>query len=451
MSNLDLRAENERLWNPRHDVVFITKISVGTRTFRNANMSVSTEQRAYVGLAFMLTKVNGHVTDDESAPTCTDDSVFGKANKESEPACIDDSVFGNTDQESAQAFRAKTPNIFDHDFSRWLDIPHNTGKSTLLRMFDDYRANQHEMNEVDIPTPVMSALLRSQSFTPDESQRISQINRAIWSSQIECASPKLQIVAQNQFGDYGYAVDPDGFIDATDLDPTAVWTIREPDDSLSFLEGERRTYDETEYLLSPKAAKVLPVNKSSNGAMTAISVGIGNKDYFVLTGDNKKYLMNCGGALEPSESFRAAAVREIFEELGIHVKKSKLQAVAKWTYTYGNSLIGPATWTSMNIGFHVNLPQDSVQHLVPTEHVWSEINVFRPQHLSETELVVFILKNALKEAPSLIQGKLFNAHHRRMLHQLAGEALTSDCDTSNLSSFTWCLCKRLKGNAKKKD
>jgi hypothetical protein len=88
---------------------------------------------------------------------------------------------------------------------------------------------------------------------------------------------------------------------------------------------------------------------------------------------------------------------------------------------------------------------------VPTEHVWSEINVFRPQHLSETELVVFILKDALKEAPSLIQGKLFNAHHRRMLHLLADEALTSDCDTSNLSSFTWRLCKHLKGNATKKD
>jgi 8-oxo-dGTP pyrophosphatase MutT (NUDIX family) len=412
---------------------------------------MSTEQRAYVELAFMLTKANGHVTDDESAPAGIDDSVFSKTNKESEPACIDDSLFGETDQESTQAFPAKIPNIFDHNFSRWLDIPHNTGKSTLLRMFDDYRANQHDKNEVDIPTPVMSALLRSQSFTPDECQRISQINRAIWSSRMECSSTKLKIVAQNQFGDYGFAVDPDGVIDATDLDPISVWTIRDPDDSLSFLGGERRTYDETKYLLSPKAAKVLPVNKSSNGAMTAISVEIGNKDYFVLTGDNKKYLMNCGGALEPGESFRAAAVREIFEELGIHVKKSKLQTVAKWTYTYGNSLIGPATWTSMNIGFYVNLPQDSVQHLVPAEHVWSEINVFRPQHLSETELVVFILKDALKEAPSLIQGKLFNAHHRRMLHLLADEALTSDCDTSNLSSFTWRLCKHLKGNATKKD
>ena len=405
---------------------------------------MSTEQRAYVELAFMLTKANGH----ESTPTCVDDSVFGKTNKESEPAFIDDSVCGKRDQESTQAFPAKTPNIFDPDFSRWLDIPHNTGKSTLFRMFDDYRANQHAMKmEVDNDTHAM----RTHPFASDICQRISQINRAIWSSQIECASTKLQIVAQNQYGNYGYAVDPEGVIDATDLDPTAVWTIREPDDSLSFLGGERRTYDEKEYLLSPKAAKVLPVNKSSNGAVTAISVEIGDKDYFVLTGDNKKYLMNCGGVSEPGESFRATAVREILEELDVRVKKSKLQTVAKWTYTYGNSLIGPATWTSMNIGFHVNLPQDSVRHLVPAEHVWSEINVFRPQHLSETELVVFILKDALKEAPSLIQDKLFNAHHRRMLHLLADVGLTSDCETRNLSSFTWRLCKRLKGRAQKKD
>ncbi len=265
------------------------------------------------------------------------------------------------------------------------------------------------------------------------------------------APAMLKVVEINQYGNFGYAVHPDGKICAMDLDPKAVWTIREPDESWSFPHGEIRTYDNVRYLLSPRASQVLPQDKPPDAAVTVISVEINGEAYFLLTGDNKPFLMNCGGASDPGESFRQAAVREVNEELGIQLNKRQLQTIAKWTHEYENALIGPVAWTAMTVAFHVQLQQDQVQHLIPVDHVWANINVFRPGIFSETELVVFIRKGVLGVSPNRIQGKKFDAHHRRILYVLENIPMDKDCDTNYLSSFTWLPVSRRRRNPQSKD
>lgn len=242
----------------------------------------------------------------------------------------------------------------------------------------------------------------------------------------------LRINATNEFGSHQYVQDRYGDIMIADLDPNDFWSIKDPSDELieymdDYFQGGVRYYNDHRYLLSKKAYNNIPENTSSNGAVCILSFQDPDtaKQYFIVTGDNKSYLMNCGGGGLVGETFEETAVREVWEELHISLSLSlnQLEPIAEWSNTYYNELV-ETEFTYTTQCFYVELSYPSVSHLISEIDPSAAYQVFNVRDnkypLDETEIVVIVDEEKLEKVPLVINKRSFNGIHRKLLYHLKG-------------------------------
>lgn len=243
----------------------------------------------------------------------------------------------------------------------------------------------------------------------------------------------LNIKAENRFGNRTYVFqDGSEGTHISELDTNDFWTIELPSSDVVV-----RTYGDRTYLMSRKAADNILKYKGRGGSVTVLSCIINDEEFIILTGDNKRYLMNCGGSCDNNtdETYKQTAVREIKEELNISIDVDRLDKIATYSFEYSNVLIGDVSWENVTKCFRARLKQDEVQHLIPSGHVMTDMNVFEVSELGETELVVFLKPSVMSEIPKKIHGKDFDGHHRKIICHVYD--IDNDINVDYLSSLKW--------------
>lgn len=108
-----------------------------------------------------------------------------------------------------------------------------------------------------------------------------------------------------------------------------------------------------------------------------------------LTGLGVGKFVGAGGKLEPGESARAAAVREVAEELGVVVAASDLVAISDITYPF----VDKDEWSQRSFGFvtrtWTGTPTGSAElaphwfpvDAIPFERMWADARLWLPRAL----------------------------------------------------------------------
>lgn len=253
-------------------------------------------------------------------------------------------------------------------------------------------------------------------------------------------STKLKIVGKNEYGDYIYSEDSEGLIDTDDLYINGVWTILNPSSTIKniFPDNVVRQYGNNTVLMSEYAAeKITPANEG-NGAVVVIRTTIEDKNYFVIVGDNKKYLMNCGGALDRGETYEDGIVRKVYEELKINISSHMLEQIAEWSFMYKNKLVGDYSWKKTTKCFLVDVEYEDMCHLIPYDDELGKINIYEYDdygydfYLSETEYVLIIQDECVSENIET-NGKKLNGHHQKILCKIMN--IENDIDVGYLEHF----------------
>lgn len=118
---------------------------------------------------------------------------------------------------------------------------------------------------------------------------------------------------------------------------------------------------------------------------TVTEVLLGEK----LTGLGVGKLVGAGGKLEPGESARAAAVREVAEELGVVVAASDLVAISDITYPFvdkeewSQRSFGfvTRTWTGTPTGSDELAPHWYPVDAIPFDRMWADACLWLPRAL----------------------------------------------------------------------
>jgi ADP-ribose pyrophosphatase YjhB (NUDIX family) len=256
------------------------------------------------------------------------------------------------------------------------------------------------------------------------------------------SSHKFSVVASNQYGDPCYAADSEGDVTLDDLAQNAgVWTVERPPAGVTIPGAVRRTYHDIEFLMSPKAADVIPSEHCSTGAQVVVKFG----DYYALVTDNKPYWMPPAGSMDESdESAAACALRELREELAISdVAAEELVEVGSFSFEHQNRLIGSKPQRRTTIVYYLQLDQGRAEHLnmsclfaTPDDHMQMTEAKDLECDLNETQGVILIESGFVACLPTTIVGKRFDGHHRKTLciidgdHEAAGKI-----DCAYLSSY----------------
>ncbi len=109
-----------------------------------------------------------------------------------------------------------------------------------------------------------------------------------------------------------------------------------------------------------------------------------------LTGLGIGKFVGAGGKLEPYESARAAAVREVAEELGVDVTASDLEAISDITYPFvdkdewSQRSFGfvTRTWTGAPTGTTELAPHWFPIDAIPFDRMWADARLWLPQALA---------------------------------------------------------------------
>ncbi len=108
-----------------------------------------------------------------------------------------------------------------------------------------------------------------------------------------------------------------------------------------------------------------------------------------LTGLGVGKLVGAGGKLEPGESARAAAVREVAEELGVEVVARDLVAISDITYPF----VDKDEWSQRSFGFvtrtWMGIPVGSDElapnwfpiDAIPFDRMWADARLWLPRAL----------------------------------------------------------------------
>lgn len=251
---------------------------------------------------------------------------------------------------------------------------------------------------------------------------------------------KLKIIGKNEYGDYIYSEDPKGTIHISDLDVNKVWTILNPSSAIKniFPNNVVRQYGNNTVLMSEYAAEKITPADEGNGAVVVIRTTIEDKNYFVIVGDNKKYLMNCGGALDQGETYEAGAIREVYEELKIDISSHVLDQIAEWSLMYKNKLVGDYSWKKTTKCFLVDVEYEDMCHLIPYDDELEKINIYEFNdynydfYLSETEYVLIIRDECVGENIET-SGKKLNGHHQKILCKIMN--IENDINVGYLEHF----------------
>jgi 8-oxo-dGTP pyrophosphatase MutT (NUDIX family) len=258
---------------------------------------------------------------------------------------------------------------------------------------------------------------------------------------------RLAVAATNQYGQHMYVVDDDGPYMLSDLDLNDVWTIQAPTDDcvdqlssvddpsyvdqLSSVDDPElaqtddgcilRDYGEHEYVLSAKAVERIPEDGQKGGCVSIVTFMKGFERYFIVVGDSKPYLMNCGGGRKPNETDIDCAARKLEEELKIVVQLSERTAFARFGYKYQNELIGDHSWNMTSTCFAFDLPYEAVVHLIASD--LSNVTVFGTKGynftLDETKWVV-VLKDSSVEGFHGTDKQTFSGHHKKLILDYLG-------------------------------
>jgi 8-oxo-dGTP pyrophosphatase MutT (NUDIX family) len=108
-----------------------------------------------------------------------------------------------------------------------------------------------------------------------------------------------------------------------------------------------------------------------------------------LTGLGVGKFVGAGGKLEPGESGRAAAVREVAEELGVEVAASDLVAISDITYPF----VDKDEWSQRSFGFITRTwsgtptataelaPRWFPIDAIPFDRMWADARLWLPRAL----------------------------------------------------------------------
>ncbi len=119
---------------------------------------------------------------------------------------------------------------------------------------------------------------------------------------------------------------------------------------------------------------------------TVTEVLLGEK----LTGLGIGKLVGAGGKLEPGESARAAAVREVAEELGVVVAAADLVAISDITYPFVDKVewsqrsfgFVTRTWTGTPTGTDELAPHWFAIDAIPFDRMWADARLWLPRALN---------------------------------------------------------------------
>ncbi len=248
------------------------------------------------------------------------------------------------------------------------------------------------------------------------------------------------IDAKNKFGNIRYKVcdshDPN--IATLPADDGSFWTIQNPTlEVIKYYESHFpacriRVYNNTPFLMSGSAYEKIPAPGVSTGASVILTFTDQEKQYILLTVDNKKYLQNVSGSSNPNEKPEQTALREVNEETQISLRPGSLKKIGSWSFENFNELIGNYRIISTTSAFSTLISVNDVRHLLPDDMNWRydpitivPVSQYSFQ-LDETQYIAIIPVEFLDNAPEALNlnknhalvNHTFQGHHREILHRL---------------------------------
>ena len=257
---------------------------------------------------------------------------------------------------------------------------------------------------------------------------------------METLNMNLRIIGRNDFGDSIYEQTDKllNTISLTELDSNKIWSIKNPINIHDSELGENRKYGDDIYFLSKKALSVIPKYGEWGGSICILTFVKNYNTYVIVVGDNKSYITNCGGGKNEGETFETCAIREVKEELNVHIKQAQLIPYAEWNNIHRNALIGAYSWVMKTVCYIVNIEYDTIKHLISDENKFGSVNIYDVKNydfsLDELNYVVIIDKTKL-ETFSGIECIEFNGHHKKIL--LDAFHIKNNIDISYLKSFKY--------------
>lgn len=253
---------------------------------------------------------------------------------------------------------------------------------------------------------------------------------------------RLAVSKQNAYGDIQYVEVPGADGPFPDLPRDKVWAIKTPSVAAVQHYGDAavlRSFHGVEFLVSAAADAKVKMPSSVPGATCIVEVSHPGGRFFVMVTDNKPYVQHPQGQSEPGdETSASAAVRELREEVGLHVSPEELRLVAKWSFQWRNALVDGEADACTDC-FHVSVAYERVQHLFPQGVSPDQVTVVaNPDvlaQLDEVESVLAIPAAIVEGLGNRLAGKDFGGHHRACLHILLRLPLVP---VTYLKSFVWC-------------
>ncbi len=250
----------------------------------------------------------------------------------------------------------------------------------------------------------------------------------------------------NKFGNPQYVENGE----IIEFNPTDFWSIKDPQLCINYIlnkypGSELRTYNNIQYILSPKASLNIPKENQGNGSAIILEFDYLGKTYYLFTTDNKSYIQICQGSSNDGETFEQTIIRETKEELEITL--TNVKEVGEYSFADYNDLIDYKRVCTTKV-FHAKLQFQDVAHLVKNWIFDNLVNVFKVNN-DETEYVVVVDKNNLDNVPEYVEEIqikkkingimqdapiLFWGHHLEAVRQYTG--LQPKHFTGYLNTFT---------------